>query len=164
MNDRIAATSVEKMPPVVEVRGSDFWKTIGAGMTVGFITSVLYFLLSKFVFGSILCRAESMERCGEVAQYAMPLSLLIGAIVGLIMLAQMRIYRPLLIVIAATIALWGYQVIVANMAWYFALLASLVLFGVIYALYAWLARLRSFVFSVVIIVVVTVIIRLVMVS
>ena len=61
--------------------------------------------------------------------------------------------------IAASIALWGYVGYLLPLAWYISGSISAALFGLAYALFMWLARVRSFVFSIVLSVVAVVVIR-----
>jgi hypothetical protein len=69
-----------------------------------------------------------------------------------------------LIVIAATIALWGINTLTASMAWYFALPVIMIMFGLVYGLFAWIARIRSFILAIVVTVVLVVIVRLALVG
>lgn len=164
MDDRISADATLKMSPVVESGRGDLFRAMMTGAIVGLITGVLFYILSKFVFGSILCQDGAGERCGEVVSYAMPTSIIIASVVALITLVQLRVYRPLLVVIAATVALWNYQLIGMSVAWYWGLLISVVLFALMYMLFTWLARIRSFIITLVVVIVALVIIRLLIVS
>lgn len=80
------------------------------------------------------------------------------------MLARLRVYRPLLVVLAATIALWGMHGIVASTAWYWVVAIFAVLFGLSYALFAWIARIRNFVMALVVTIVVVVVVRFLLVA
>ena len=84
--------------------------------------------------------------------------------IGLVTLARMRVYRPLLVVLAATVALWGLESSIASLPWYWGLLAVVVFFALAYGLFSWLARIRNFIMAVVITVVVVVVIRLLLVA
>ena len=79
------------------------------------------------------------------------------------MLAHIRAYRPLLIILAAILALWGIQSIVAVLPWYWALAGMIAVGALAYSLFAWIARIRSFILSAVVAIVIAVIIRCIIV-
>ena len=94
----------------------------------------------------------------------MTVSMIIGGLAGLITLAQVRVYRPLLIVLATALSLWSFHLLVGEMAWYWGLLTLAMLFGLTYMLFAWIVRLRSFVAAVVLAALIVLLIRFVFVS
>ena len=88
--------------PFVAMTSGEIIRTVLCGMGVGLLTALVMFLMNKFVFGAVLCRAQSMADCSQAPTYAMIVAMVIGAIAGLVALARLRVYRPLLIVLAAT--------------------------------------------------------------
>ncbi len=87
-------------------------------------------------------------------------AILVGALAGLISMTTLQVYRPLLIVLAATVSLWGFHGLVDGMAWYWTLLVLAVLFSLAYALFAWLARIRSFIFALAVVTIAVVLVRM----
>ena len=87
---------------------------------------------------------------------------LVGWLAG--WLARFRVYRPLLVVLTATVALWDLGTTILPMAWYWALLVGAVLFALAYTLFAWVSRIRNFILAVVVAVVMVVIVRFVLVA
>lgn len=156
--------TVVRPAPLVSMGGGELVQSILVGLGVGLVVAVIMFLLNKFVFGAVLCRPQSIAECASAPTYAMIVAMVIGAIAGIVSLARLRIYRPLLAVLAATIALWGINNLVVNLPWYWALLAIMVLFGLAYGLFAWLARLRNFILAIVVTVVMVVIVRLILIA
>ena len=77
-------------------------------------------------------------------------------------MVQTRVYRPLLAVLGTTVGLWGIHALTGSMAWYWALLVTAVLFGLSYTLFAWVARIRSFVAALIVTVVLVALMRYVM--
>ncbi len=153
-----------KVSPFVAMSVRELIGTILCGMGVGLIVAILYFLLNKFVFGAVLCRAQSPADCSQAPMYAMIVAVVIATIGGVANLARMRVYRPLLVGLAAAIALWGLHAVVANLAWYWGLLAAVVLFGLAYGVFAWLARIRNFILAVVVAVIAVVLVRWLLVA
>jgi len=154
-----------RVSPFIGMTIRDLMMTIGAGAVVGLVSSGIATLMNKFVFSAVLCRADAASAdCVNAPTYATVVALIIGAITALVALAQMRMYRPLLIVIAATAALWGFQHITSPLAWYWQLLAATILFGLVYGLFTWIARIRSFLIAIIVVVVLVVAIRFMLVA
>lgn len=163
-NDRVVATNIERIDPVVPMVGREVLTVFLAGVLAGALIGIGYYLLNNFVFSAVMCRTATTGSCGDAPGYAMTVAMIIGGLAGLIALAQIRIYRPLLIVLATAISLWGFQSLIAGMEWHWGLLVLAVLFGLTYTLFAWIVRLRSFVAAVVLTVVLVVLLRFVFVS
>lgn len=147
--------------PLISMSRRDVIDTLLCGAGVGLFVGILYLLLDTFVFGAVLCRAQQAANCAQAPQYAMIVATVIGAIAGLVALARVRVYRPLFVVLFATISLWASNLLVADYAWYWAIIILVGLYAVAYMLYAWLARIRSFVLAGILGIVILVLIRLV---
>ena len=139
---------------------ADLLRAIACGAGVGLIVAGLYLLLDHFLFSAVLCRPQAAAQCNQAPLYSHIIAMVVGAIAGLGGLVRLRVYRPLLIVLAATITLWGLHMLVDGMAWYWMILASVGLFALAYGLYAWLARVRNFIVSLVVMIIVVVVMRL----
>lgn len=162
-NDRVVVDNTERIEPVVPMFRGDVMSVFGIGAAVGVITWVAMTLLERYVFAAVMCQGEGSGNCENAASYALIVALVLGALAGLIALVQTRIYRPLLVILAATAALWGFSAsLLQGVEWFWALPVSGLLFALAYTLFAWIARLRSFILSAVISVVLVVIIRLIM--
>lgn len=134
---------------------------IGAG--VGLVTWVLTVLLRQYVFEPLLCHTMTSVRCSSAPTYAAAFAQVIAALVALFALVRVMAYRPLLGVIAATLALWNIVITVTgSWTWYAALIACVVLYALAYALFMLLARLRSMILAVVVMVVMVIIVRFVL--
>lgn len=153
-----------KVSPFVGMSVRELLTTILVGAGAGLIAAAITILMNKFVFAAVLCRADSAADCANAPMYSMIVGLVIGSIAGLVALAQLRVYRPLLIVVATVVALWGFQTLISGMAWYWALAVMMLLVGLSYGLFAWIARIRSFLLAAVVAVVLVVIVRLLLVS
>lgn len=158
--NRVVADNIERVDPVVPMFRSEMMLVVAAGLGVGLAVVALTYLLNEYVFSAVLCRGDDAQECGNASNYAMTVAMVIASIGGLIALVQARIYRPLLVVLAAAVSLWGLNAITANMQWYWTLIIAMVLFAFTYALFTWVARIRSFVISLVVIVVLVVLARL----
>lgn len=150
--------------PFIGMTPQDFASVLITGLLAGLAAAVLYYLLDKFVFGAVLCRSQSTGDCSQAPNYAMIVAMIIATIGAVANLARLRIYRPLLVGIAAAISLWGLHTLLGNFAWYWALIAAMVIFMLTYAAFAWIAHVRNFILSLVITVVLVVVIRWVLVA
>lgn len=147
--------------PFVPMTIADIARAMLTGAGVGSVSTGIYLLLNKFIFAAALCR-EGVQGCANAPMYSTIIAVVIAAIIGVVALAKVAIYRPLLIAIAAPLALWGLYAMLGGIFWLWALLIAAVLFALAYGLFAWTARLRSFIFSVLTLVVLVVIVRLVL--
>jgi len=107
------------------------------------LTWGLSWLLSTYVFSAILC-GDGDTRCASVGMYGEITSTVIIAIIALVGLVRLRVFRPMLVVIAATISLWGMIGVLSSLAWYWVLLACVVLYAIAYGLFVWIVRIRLF--------------------
>ena len=138
----------------------DLLRTLIIGVIVGVGTGLVHVLFQKFVFGTVLCRPQSTGDCSQAPLYSAIVAVVVSGIAGVAALARARMYRPLLIVLASLVALWGVQNLLAAWPWYGAVAAFGVLLGLAYSAFTWLARLRNFVMAIVVIVVAVVAVRL----
>ena len=158
--NRVAAQEVKRISPVVSSRRDELIRTLLTGVGVGVIVGLLAYLLEQFVFAPLLCDQDGAGSCVNVATYSSAVAILVGALAGLISMTTLQVYRPLLIVLAATVSLWGFHGLVDGMAWYWTLLVLAVLFSLAYALFAWLARIRSFIFALAVVTIAVVLVRM----
>ena len=137
---------------------------IGAiGAVIGALSVGLYVLFHTYIFQAVLCHDQANAACGQAATYAAITTAFIASFVAVVVLAHIRVYRPLLIILAAILALWGIQSIVAVLPWYWALAGMIAVGALAYSLFAWIARIRSFILSAVVAIVIAVIIRCIIV-
>ena len=156
------ADSEPRVSPLVPMSVAELLRAIACGVAGGLVAALRYMLMNKFVFGAVLCRAQSPASCSQAPNYAMIVAIVVASIAGVATLVRMRIYRPLLVVLGAAVSLWGLHTALAGVAWYWAVIAAIVLSALAYGLFAWLARIRSFILSLVVVVVAVIIVRFVL--
>lgn len=155
-----SATAVPAVP-FVGLTITGLLRTAAVGAGIGLVSTGIYLLLNQFVFGAALCR-EGVEGCSNAPLYSTIITAVIAAIMGVVALARVGVYRPLLVALASPIALWSLYAMLGSGFWLWALLIAAVLFALAYALFAWAARVRSFIISIVVLVVLVFIVRLVL--
>jgi len=110
------------------------------GLLIGLIVWGIGSIVDQYVLKILFCQSTE---CIETTPYAIAAASIIGAGLGLFGLVKLRVLRPLLVAVAATAALWSLSLHVAELPIYGVILANVVLYGAMYVLFAWLARLRS---------------------
>lgn len=133
---------------------------LGAG--VGVIVWVLTSLFDTYLYHAVLCQATASDQCTSASTYASITGTIIAAFLGLMGLVRLRLFRPLLVVIAAMISLWGLNVLLGDIQWYWALVISIGMYTLAYCAFAWIARLTNFYAALAGMIVLTVIVRLVL--
>lgn len=133
-------------------------RVMGVGAVTGLLVSVLMYVLNTFVFASMLCR-QSANGCEAAPVYSMIVAIVLGSVFGLAGLARLRIYRPLLVVLAAAVSLWSFHVLIAGWVWYQAGLVGIILFTLTYGLFAWVSRMRSILLTILLVILIVVAMR-----
>jgi hypothetical protein len=133
----------------------------GIGLAVGLIAWILGHLLDAYVFKMILCAGDTPSmKCSTSYQYANAGAMILAAGAGLFALVKLQLYRPLMIGVLATLALWGVLDKVWSLPWHMSLLYAAIIFAAAYALFAWTARIRPFIIALGISIILLVIVRL----
>lgn len=131
------------------------------GALVGIVTWLLSLLFQAAIIQPLFCRStETFSVCNNGGNIAFTLAAVIAHIAGLYALVRTNAYRPLLVVLATIVTLWGIQVWLGNLAWFEATLFYGFVVAMAYALFAWLARVVSFGLALAIILVIIVLSRL----
>jgi hypothetical protein len=137
---------------------------ITCGAIAGVATWGLTHVLDAYIYKAILCSGDVAVQCASSYQYATTTATILGAAIGLFGLVRLQVFRPLLIVIAAYVALWGLLASLLPMTWYAAMGIVAVLYGLAFGVFAWLVRIRKFYIAIIIVILVTVGVRLVLSS
>jgi hypothetical protein len=133
-------------------------------MIVGLIAWGIAWLFDTYLYTVVLCRGDLAARCMSAPQYAEATAGIIAAGVGLFALARLQVFRPLPVVIAALVSLWGLSALTATLPWLGAVISTIILYGLAYALFGWTVRIRSFLFAMVALIVLVVLVRMTIVG
>lgn len=132
---------------------------IGAG--VGLFGYLLTLGIRYLFINNLFCRSADMANiCNDGWNIAWITAHVIVGVASVFALVRAGVYRPLLVVLAAFVALWGLGGLIQPLSWPLAFLAETALFALAYALFAWLASLSKLFISGILIVIVVVVIRL----
>lgn len=136
-------TGVEKAPLFAALSTAQFIQVVAIGIMVGAFSWIFTEVLGMYILKPATCSADAFV-CAASSQSAVVVGSLLGAIIGLLGLVKLQIFRPLLIVIAATLSLWGIVGELTALAWYWSLGATVLLSAVTYATFMWIVRIRIF--------------------
>lgn len=116
-------------------------KILLLGIAVGLATWGLTYILDTYVYHALLCKGNALS-CNSSSFYASLSATILIALGALLVLIRMHIYRPLLIVLAATISLWGVVTMIGGLQWYWVAIMMALLYALAYGLFAWISRIR----------------------
>lgn len=149
---------------LVEVRFIDIFRVFLIGVGSGLLIWALQWVLYHWLFSPLMCGSASIDKCDQSAPIAAILAQIVGGIAALIALVRLREFRPLLIVLFAVVTLWNVVAIFASWPIWATIIGMMIVYGLGYALFTILGRVRSLIIAVVLMLICLVITRLVIVS
>ncbi len=140
---------------------SVFWRIIVIGAGAGVASWLMALALDRLMLTPIFCSGVDVNICADSQIISSHVaSILIGIIVVPILLIT-GIKRPLLVVAAATAALWGVTAWNAN-SWLVALPLVAISYALVYLAITWVNRVRNNLIAIIAIIVVVVLARVVL--
>jgi hypothetical protein len=130
------------------------------GAVLGAVAWVVALFIKQVILTPLLCGNPTSAACLDISNTSANITAIIVSVVGLLGLVRLSVYRPLLIVLAILISLWGFGSWTSGMPWYQTLSWSVILYALCYLAFAWLVRPRLFAPAVALTVVAVVLIRL----
>lgn len=128
-------------------------KVVVLGVVVGLLVPALSTLVVNYFISPVFCNGpDTFSVCASGGVIANHIAAVALAVVTFIVLTQWTVYRALVLVIAATLAMWGlkkYADPLTSGSWVEYYLFSGLLYGLAYALFYWLLRLRNFIVSII---------------
>lgn len=130
------------------------------GLIVGIVTWGLTWLVATYALRPSMCPGAVVQACTSSVEYGEMTAAILAAGMGLFFFVRLQVFRPLLVVIAATVSLWGVITSATSLPWYTTGLMSAALFMLAYAAFAWVVRIRLFWLAILCILVLVVAVRL----
>lgn len=131
-------------PTVVAMSHRDLARVFITGLIIGLVIYGLYIALNRYVFAPTLCAETGLlERCDNRDSYAATMAMLIGGFGGLFAMVKLRVYRPLLVAILATLTLWGMLELATTLSWWLTALTVAVIVAFAYTAFAWIVTVRN---------------------
>jgi hypothetical protein len=165
VNNVEAPVKLEANPPVsplVTMPRTELLNIALIGVGTGIVTWLLYHVLNTYLFTAVLCKGVATSDCARSPEYALIVATILSAMFGLFGLVRIRAFRPPLVVAGATVCLWGFGSVFFGAVWFWPLVIIPIIYGLAYALFAWLVRPRSFILAVTLVIVAVVLGRLVL--
>jgi len=132
------------------------------GAVAGLFVWGLTYVLETYVLKSLLCQVTQVSPCEVAVQYSEAVATIVGGAIGLLVLVKIQVFRPLLVVIATVISLWGLVGVLSELPWYIVGLSSAGMYLLGYLLFTWVTRLRLFWLVIVLLLVLIVTMRLIL--
>jgi len=154
-------TSSDVRPVFIELSPQTLVRVALLGALVGVASWLLTALIRQIIFVPLFCGDPANSMCVGATGGAGTIALFVVAVAGLLGLVRLGVYRPLLVVVAAAVSLWGIASWTAEFSWVESLLWTIVLYSLVYTVFTWLVRPRAFAFAAGLTVVVVLLIRLV---
>jgi hypothetical protein len=144
--------SPTELKPYIETDRMEVLRVLIIGLLVGLIVPLLGIAIANGLISPIFCNAnQSFSICASGGVVAYHTAGIVVALAVVALFANWSVFRPLPLVMAATIAMWGFKKFVepltTNWIEYYAL--SMLLTGLCYLLFFWLLRLRNFPLSII---------------
>ena len=139
--------------------------TVLTGLVVGVVGWLLSLAIQTWIIDPVFCRSpQTFAVCVNGGTIGWVIAMILVSIASLLSLVRNGVFRPLLVVLASLIALWGASAWLGPLAWWQGMLWHGVLFALAYALFAWVARLSNFLIAVIVTIVLIVAARLVVIG
>lgn len=159
MNDNETSASSNRWGELIELQPQQLIQIALLGAVAGAATWLLGLFVRQVIFVPLFCGDPTNGLCVGAPELSSNIATLFAAVIALLGLVRFSVYRPLLIVIAAAISLWGLGTWTAGLPWFESIAWAVLLYAFAYVLFAWLVRPRSFVFALVIVAVVVILAR-----
>lgn len=114
------------------------------GLLVGFLVHVGTLGLQQYALQPLFCQPTNDQYCSSTMQISAVLNILVFHFLGLIALIRIGVIRPLLVVLATVVTLFGLHAWLDGQTWWMASLYSSLLVGISYLFYAWINRMSQF--------------------
>jgi hypothetical protein len=138
------ADSQDKPAFLMSMDSARLLQVVSLGAVIGLAVWAVTLFLKEYVFQAILCHGNQALECSSGMQYSEAVASVIGAGIGLFFLVRIQVFRPLLVVVASMVSMWGIVNLTVSLPWYGVGFACVALYAFAYAAYAWIARIRLF--------------------
>lgn len=148
-------TDVQASPqlkPYMHAPRAEVIRVFITGLIAGGLVPLLGLAIANGIIASVFCNAgQDFSVCSSGGVVAYHIAAIIVGMVVVAIFASWGVFRPLPLILAATIAMWGFKKFVdplsGHVVEYFAF--SMALTAFLYLLFYWLLRLRHFPLSIV---------------
>jgi len=149
---------------VISTSWREWGRTIVFGATTGLIFWLLTILLQRYVIDPIVCKqALNATLCSNSTPLSGNIATILTAVIALVFMVRSGIARPVIIAVATAALLWDLAAWTDGLFWVEAVLWSIGLYALTYALFAWITRYATLWVTIVVSLLIVVIIRIALV-
>ena len=140
-----------------------FWRICLVGAASGAATWLIAAALDAFVLGHIFCSggAAGADICTNTVRTSSYLAAVLVGVMMVPIIALHRVRRPLLVVVAATVSLWGVIGMWTGGPWVLSFVLAVVASMLVYVALVWLNRIRGNIAALIFLAIFTLLVRLV---
>lgn len=139
--------------------------TLLTGLVVGLVGWLLSMAIQMWIIEPVFCRSpQTFAVCSQGGTIGWVVAMIIVSVASLLSLVRSGVFRPLLVVLASLIALWGASAWLGPLSWWQAMIWHGVLFALTYLLFAWVARLSNFLLAMIVTIVLIIGARLIVIN
>lgn len=118
-----------------------WWQIALIGGSIGLLYWLLTILVGNYIIDPIFCRsAVNAAACSNSVDLSGNITSILVGVIGLGLLVRLRAMRPLVVVLATAILLWGLASWINGLGWAEIAAWSGLLFGLAYVLFSWISR------------------------
>ena len=107
----------------------------------GLLAWVFTYILQHYVLKNMVCGGNAY--CAVGVAHAGHIASVMVAIIAVTILVRFAVYRPLLVVLAAVVALWGLSSWLSTVGTVLTVVFTMLAYVFSYSAFAWLARIRN---------------------
>ena len=159
MSDLDTAESSNRWGELIDLQPQQMVQIALLGVGVGLITWIVTLIVRQVIIVPVFCGDPTNGLCVGATGFAGGIATIAAGFVGLLGLVRIGVFRPMLVVLAAAIVLWGLSEWLAFIPWLEAIAWSALLYALCYVTFAWIVRLRAFVPAIIIMLAVVVLAR-----
>ena len=117
------------------------WQIASVGAALGALYWCLTALIERYIIDPIFCRSVSSAlTCLNSTSISGDIATILIAAIGITVILRLYMARPLIIAIAVGASLWGLAMWTNGLMWGEAIAWSMLLYGLAYTLFSWIAR------------------------
>lgn len=160
MNDNQTSVSSNRWGELIELQPQQLIQIALLGAGIGAVAWVIALVVKHIALVPLFCGDPTTGLCVGADNTAGAIASVLAAFVGLLGLVRLSVYRPLLIVVAVAIGLWGLGSLLSGLMWFESLGWMVLLHAIMYVLFAWIVRPRSFVVTLLLVLIAVILVRL----
>lgn len=159
MTPNDSTESASRWGGLIELQPQQLAQVAVLGFGIGIVAWIVAAFIGEVLLAPLFCGESSDGACATRGDLAGTVATLFAAVVGLLGLVKLGVYRPIIVVIASVICLWLLASWTAGLLWFESIAWYGLLYALLYALFTWLVRPRSLVIVLLVVIPVVVLIR-----